>query len=124
MNTDIQAQNAVELFATKTSLLSAEAKEELLNILETELAFAFQQGKIANQASMTVKLTNKEITDQIYDTLSGNGGMSEHHVNFNPDRITQGECNSNDGVIVFELDEQRNIQIVISDAPANYFTQE
>lgn len=76
-------------------------------------------------ANPKVKLTNKEITDQIYDTPSGNGGISQHHVCFNPVRITQGEVNPDDGVIVFELDEgKKNIQIVISDAPKNYFTQE
>lgn len=71
-----------------------------------------------------MELTNKEITDRIFDTLLGNVGMSEIHVAFNPEDVVNQECNARDGVIVLQLKDGRNIQIVITDAPADYFTQE
>ena len=71
-----------------------------------------------------MNLTNKEITNQIYDTLAGNVGMSKFHIAFDPENVSQSECNANDGVIVLQLEDGRNIQIVISNAPKNYFTQE
>lgn len=69
-------------------------------------------------------LTNEEVTNQIYDTLAGNVGFSENHIAFNPANVLQAECNGKDGVIILQLSSGRNIQIVISDAPNNYFSQE
>lgn len=123
MDTNIQAKNILALLAAKG--FSVSHSQDVLSILETELGFAYQQGQIANQCSLGVKLDIPEITNQIYDTLSGNGGMSEHHVIFNPERVTQGECDYNNGVIVLQLDEgEKNIRIKITDAETDYFSRE
>ena len=50
MNTLKQAENLVKLLVTKGFSFTGNQGAELFDILETELGFAFQQGKIANQA--------------------------------------------------------------------------
>jgi len=69
-------------------------------------------------------MNNEEITNRVYDTLAGNVGMSKNHIAFDPAIVQQAECNAKDGVIIFQLKNGKNIQIVISDAPKNYFSQE
>lgn len=121
MNTDKQAENILVV----ADLHLTEWQETcLLEILKTQLGFAYQQGKIADRADMTTELTIPEITDQIYDTLSGNGGMSKHHVIFNPDRVTMGECDASNGIIVLQLDEKKVVKVLVSEHTSDYFSQE
>lgn len=43
-----------------------------------------------------------EITDQIYDTLMRNTGMSTHHISFKTENVSNCEVNSKLGLIRFK----------------------
>ena len=58
----------------------------------------------------------KELTDQIYDTLSGNVGMSEYHVMLDPMSIIMGECLNTQGEIRFKING-RYYLIQVSEIP-------
>ena len=45
------------------------------------------------------KMDARELTDEIYDTLMGLVGMSEYHVPFDNTRVTDQECNAQEGII-------------------------
>lgn len=44
-----------------------------------------------------------EVTNQIYDTLMGNVGMSEYHTAFPAELVSEQDCDSTNNVINFTL---------------------
>lgn len=48
-------------------------------------------------------MDKKELTDQIYDTLMQNVGMSEHHVQFDPSLVFDSFVDAERGIVYFEL---------------------
>lgn len=67
-----------------------------------------------------IKLDLKELTDEIYDTLSGNAGMSEYHIALDPMRITKGEVDARQGKIVFQIGNDA-FEIQIRQIKKSYF---
>lgn len=45
------------------------------------------------------KIDVKELTDEIYDVLMGNVGLSPYHVDFQRDKVTSAFCNASEGNI-------------------------
>lgn len=46
----------------------------------------------------------EELTNQIYDTLFGNVGMSEHHKAFEKDKAKEQMVQASSGKIIFNFD--------------------
>ena len=48
--------------------------------------------------------TRQELTDRIYDTIMESVGMSEHHIKFMDDKVSDPLCYAKSGRIEFEYD--------------------
>ena len=70
---------------------------------------------------MTVIINLRELTDEIYDTLSGNVGLSVHHIALDPMRITRGEVDARKGKIVFQIDKKDVFEITVKQINPAYF---
>lgn len=69
-----------------------------------------------------MKMNTKELTDQIYDTLLGNVGLSKYHIALDTNKITNQFCDAIAGEIELEI-SGKLYKIKITQEKYNWFKE-
>lgn len=68
---------------------------------------------------MSVSKILQELTNQIYDTIMENVGMSPAHIKFDPEKVKYPDCDFPNGIITLEMVDGKKYKITIEELPDN-----